>query len=104
MPTRALAVQELLPESHAWFWWLDSKAGCIAAIPHMPPAIRKHVCCYGWSDLAYLPRHAHKLFRSAVRNGFWNVQVRACAELPWLARLAASSSVFGLVRSAEGAP
>ena len=32
-------------------------------------------CCYGWSDLTYVPRAAQAEFASAVRGAFWSVQV-----------------------------
>ena len=43
-----------------WAWWSHSDASCrMAAV-----ALGLEACCYGWSDLVYLPRAAQHAFRS----------------------------------------
>ena len=36
------------------------------------------VCCYGWVDVAYIPRSSHAAFRAAAR-AFWRVQLEVCS-------------------------
>jgi len=45
-----------------WFWWDNSQAACASAIRTSGVAFNQ--CCFGWSDLVYLPASTHKRFRS----------------------------------------
>jgi hypothetical protein len=43
-----------------WHWWSDSSARCARAAS----LVGIEACCYGWSDLLFLPSHAHAEFRA----------------------------------------
>lgn len=56
-----------------WFWHLNSKQTCAAAVQNETHGLPLRECCYNWVDLAFLPRHTHAAFRRAV-PAFWDVQ------------------------------
>ena len=62
---------EVLDDADDWFWWLGSRHKCRAAIDQL----RLSACCYGWSDVVFLPKHAQRAFRFLVDAGFQQVQV-----------------------------
>ena len=79
------ATEAALNRSTRWFWHLDARPKCRLAANGMKPAelggadgharwMRAPVCCYGWSDVAFVPMRAQAAFRRAVRNSFWDVQ------------------------------
>ena len=72
-PSRCIAQGPQLNRTREWFWHLDSKPECIAANARMGREVlgdegaarwqaAPH-CCYGWVDIAYIPRSTHAVFR-----------------------------------------
>lgn len=62
-----------LTSTTEWFWHLNSKQTCAAAVANQTHGLLLGECCYGWVDVAYLPRHTHAAFSRAV-PAFWDVQ------------------------------
>lgn len=62
-----------LTSTTEWFWHLNSKQTCAAAVANQTHGLSLAECCYGWVDVAYLPRHTHAAFSRAV-PAFWDVQ------------------------------
>ena len=68
-PTPSICVEaswEKLNASKAWFWWLDSKPRCKAAVDSLSVSAlggasgsrrwqERKQCCYSWVDVAYVP-------------------------------------------------
>ena len=84
-PSRCFPQGPELNRTRAWFWHLDSKPECISANARMGEEIlgaagsrrwqANPSCCYGWVDIAYIPRRAHQAFRKASFEAFWKVQL-----------------------------
>ena len=68
-PSKCFPHGPALDKTTTWFWHLDAKAECVAANKRMDASVLgRHgakkwaaspMCCYGWADIAYIPRHAH---------------------------------------------
>ena len=84
-PSRCFPQGPELNRTRAWFWHLDGKPECISANSRMGEEIlgaagsrrwqANPSCCYGWVDIAYIPRRAHQAFRKASLEAFWKVQL-----------------------------
>ena len=52
-------------EGRTWWWWARSDLAC-----HLTAkALNLESCCYGWSDLVWLPAHSQPAFRRLASGG-----------------------------------
>jgi len=63
-----------------WSWWKTSHTTCLRAAEAWPSAspLKPRACCYGWSDLLFLPAKVHEAYRGlahAFRRTFHEVAI-----------------------------
>ena len=61
-----------------WAWWSHSHIHCLAA----SSALGIKECCYGWSDLVYLPAHTQAAFRRLAAGASGLVATARIARTP----------------------
>jgi hypothetical protein len=69
--------ERFVEQADAWPFWANFSASCDAAIRRDRESgasdgalTQLNKCCYGWSDLLYLPRRAQSTFATLARGAF----------------------------------